>query len=588
MGLVDDIRVLEAIVKTPTYRVYGVTSGRLIYRSTSEGASDIWSIDLRTLEKTRLTTGGVHGVAVPSEKSPLVIYTRDVTRGRERHQVFAVDCRGGERRKLADFTPMRIFGIAFDGEKVAFTAASEKDVALYLVKLDGSFEKLYSINAIASVSDLNEKYIVGSGMLRRNPLSSELFIYSFETSEFTVYTPKDRSINKYPKLFGSRMLFETNIWGKNRLAIYDIEDEKLSAVKFSGKDYYSYDPLAHDDYGWTKDSRIWTIGSRDGRSRVFLDGISIPLPRGSIGSVALHDGKLYAAHSSLTTPFKIYEVNLKKLSDKEINVEVRVIIGNRLPEDIEKRLGKVYFIRYKSFDGLEIPAYVAESNIAPKPGPTIIYVHGGPWSEVADYWSVMIASLVALGYHVVAPNFRGSTGYGEEFRLMDVGDPGGGDLEDVVHARKWAVESGIASKVAIMGYSYGGYMTLLAAGRYPDIWQCGVAGASVIDWEEMYRLSDALFKQFIDALFAGRRELWKERSPITYVENVKAPLCIIHPQNDTRTPLKPVLRYISKLLELNRTFEVHVVPDIGHAIVTVEDIFKILLPAVIFLRKYLK
>jgi len=581
MGLVDDIRILEAIVKTPTYRVYGVTSGRLIYRSTSEGASDIWSIDLRTLEKTRLTIGGVHGVAVPSEKSPLVIYTRDVTRGREQHQVFAIDCRGGEERKLADFTPMRIFGMAFDGKRVAFTAASEKEIALYLVKPDGSFEKLYSINTIASVSDLNEKYIVGSGMLRRNPLSSELFIYSFETGEFTVYTPRNGSINKYPKLSDSRMLFETNIWGRNRLAIYDIEEEKLSEAKFSEKDYDNYNPLAHVDYGWTKDSKIWTIGSRDGRSRVFLDGKWISLPAGFVSSVALHDEKLYATHSSLMTPYRVFEVDLEKL-------ESRVIIDNRLPENIERRFGKAYFIKYKSFDGLEIPAYVAESNIASKPGPTIVYVHGGPWAEVADYWSVMIASLVALGYHVVAPNFRGSTGYGEEFRLMDIGDPGGGDLEDVVHARKWAVELGIASKVAIMGYSYGGYMTLLATGRYPDIWQCGVAGASVIDWEEMYGLSDALFKQFIDVLFAGRRELWKERSPITYVENVNVPLCIIHPQNDSRTPLKPVLKYISKLLKLGRTFEAHIVPDIGHAIVTVEDMFKILLPAIIFLRKYLK
>ena len=200
----------------------------------------------------------------------------------------------------------------------------------------------------------------------------------------------------------------------------------------------------------------------------------------------------------------------------------------------------------------------------------------------------MIASLVVCGYHVVAPNFRGSTGYGEDFRILDIGDPGGGDLQDVIYARKWALENKLASKVAIMGYSYGGYMTFLATAKHPELWTCGVAGAGITDWEELYELSDALFKQFVNILFAGRRDLWKDRSPATYVDQAKTPICIIHPQNDTRTPLRPVLKYVQRLLENKVTFEVHVVPDIGHAINKLEDMLKILLPAILFLEKYLK
>ncbi|HDI02372.1 MAG TPA: S9 family peptidase, partial [Ignisphaera sp.] len=261
-----------------------------------------------------------------------------------------------------------------------------------------------------------------------------------------------------------------------------------------------------------------------------------------------------------------------------------------LPEELASRIGRSMFVRYKSFDGLEIPMYVIESSIAPKPGPGIVYVHGGPWAEVRDTWSLMIVSLVVSGFHVLAPNFRGSTGYGDEFRVLDIGDPGGGDLMDIIYARNWAVEHNIVDKdkVAVMGYSYGGYMTYLALGKTPEYWCCGVAGAGIVDWEEMYGLSDAIFRKFIDVLFAQRKEIMKERSPITYVENVRSPLCIIHPQNDTRTPLKPVLRYIAKLLDLGKTFEVHVIPDMGHVIITMDDAVKILLPALIFLRRYLK
>jgi dipeptidyl aminopeptidase/acylaminoacyl peptidase len=264
-----------------------------------------------------------------------------------------------------------------------------------------------------------------------------------------------------------------------------------------------------------------------------------------------------------------------------------VILGAQLPDEIASRIGKIRFIRYRSSDGLEIPAYVIESQAAQRPGPVVVYVHGGPWGEVADSWSPLIASLAASGYHVVAPNFRGSTGYGEEFRKLDIGDPGGGDLLDVVNAAKWARKTGLASKVAVMGYSYGGYMTFLATVKASNVWDAGVAEAGVVDWDEMYGLSDAFFRRFIDVLFDGNRNLWKDRSPINFVENLKVPLCIVHPQNDSRTPLRPVLRYVMKLLELRKTFELHVVPDIGHAIRKMDDIIKIIMPAIIFLDRYM-
>ncbi len=191
---------------------------------------------------------------------------------------------------------------------------------------------------------------------------------------------------------------------------------------------------------------------------------------------------------------------------------------------------------------------------------------------------------------VLAPNFIGSTGYGSKFRTLDIGDPGGGDLEDVIYAVKWGEEVGllVRDKVAIMGYSYGGYMTLMAMGKHPDMWCCGVAGASVTDWKEMYELSDAIFKKFIETLFNNKLDLMDERSPISYVKNVKKPICLIHPQNDSRTPLKPVLKYIEELLKFNKTFEVHIIPDMGHMIRSMDDAIKVLLPALLFLCKYLK
>ncbi len=578
------IHILESIVRVPSYSLLGTASERIVYLSTLEGVLSLWSMDKDGGNRKRLTIKSIHGVALPRLESPYVIFIRDVSRGQELHKVFYVDARGGDEKLLADTPLMRIFGIGFDGSKVAFTGATAEENAIYIAKFDGSWEKIYRLDRLAFVTDVEGKYIVGYGNLRGDPRTFEIFVYNLETNEFKAYTPKPGSQNKVPIIRNGKILFESNHEGKNRLYLYDPETGILEKVKFKYPDYEEFDPVEHDSYGWTIDGVIWAVGKKNGRSRLFLDGKYVKLPEGTIhGHPVFINGKAFVAVSNLLRPPRILEVDVEK-------GETRVVVENKLPEDIEKSLGEVQFVKYKSFDELEIPMYVALSNDASRPGPSIVYVHGGPWSEVCDAWNIMIAALVAAGYHVLAPNFRGSTGYGDDFRILDIGDPGGGDLEDVVHAAKWGISNKIADpdRVAVMGYSYGGYMTYLAMGKYPKIWRCGIAGAGIVDWEEMYGLSDAIFRQFIDVLFASKKELWRERSPITYVDNVEKPLCIVHPQNDTRTPLKPVLRYIGRLLEKGRTFEVHVAPDMGHVIVKMDDAVKILLPALIFLERYLK
>ncbi len=582
----DRVRLLELIVSVPTYSVVGFTSERLVYVSDVEGVTSLWSLNPRTGERVRLTEGPVHSVAKPSPRSKYVVFTRDVSKGRELQEPYVVSVEGGEEELLADVPPMRFFGGAWDGEKLVFSAATESGIGLYLARR-GSWEKLTDLKTIAYPTDVEGDLVVGAGMMRGNPRSQELFMYDLSSGELTIFTPREGSVNKDPVIKGGKALFESNFEGRNKLYVYDVSAGDLRSVEFRFSDYVEYGAVEHLAYGWLRDGgrygEVWVVAKRDGRTKPFIDGKALPSPPGTVGYLAVNEaeGKAYYSASSLTTPPKIYEVDLSTGG-------CRVILDNPLPKEVEGALGNPRFVRYDSPDGLKVPAYVVESRAAGKPGPTVVYVHGGPWGEVYDYWNPLIVGLAASGYHVIAPNFRGSTGYGEDFRLMDIGDPGGGDLEDVAAAVKWGRDEGLTSKVAIMGYSYGGYMTYLALGKKPELWDAGVAGAGVVDWVEMYGLSDALFRKFIEALFDGYREdLMRERSPITYVRNVKAPLCIIHPQNDTRTPLKPVLRYVEELLKKGGVFEAHIVPDMGHVIRTVDDMLRILLPAILFLDKYL-
>ncbi len=223
----------------------------------------------------------------------------------------------------------------------------------------------------------------------------------------------------------------------------------------------------------------------------------------------------------------------------------------------------------------------------------VVWIHGGPWWEVANEWNPSIQALAIAGLHVIAPNFRGSTGYGPEFQYMDIGDPGGGDLQDIVYARKYSIDIGLSDpdRIAIAGASYGGFMTYLATVKTPELWRAAAAIVGIVDWLEMYELSDAVFRSFIERLMAGKPEekieLYKDRSATNFVEKLKTPLLIWHRANDSRVPLKPVLKYAMKLLDLNKNFELHVVSEEGHGPQKVENILKQTIYTIEFLRKHL-
>ncbi len=575
-------RIIEAVIRIPGYALVGEASNKIIMLSSLEGEVSLWAMDYRGKELRRLTREPITDAARPDKDSPYVVFTRDVAKGMELEKLFMVDLVEGVEKPFAEMEPLRIFGFVHHGDTVVYVGATMQKLAIYEAEAGKRPREITTLRNIAFVTDFNDKYIVGSGPFKGDPRSTELFIIDRETNELKVYTPKEGSNNKFPVLVGDKLLFESNLSGENKLYLYSPADDTLEEVSFSYSDYLEYKPVEHGPYGALDDGRIWVVGKKNGRMKLFIDGRQVNTPDGTIhGYPVITRGRAYVALSNMVTPTRIYSIDLEEATQE-------IIVDNRMPEEIEQAIGGREFVKYRSFDGLEIPMYIAYTSLSPRPGPAIVYVHGGPWSEIMDVFSRMIISLVAAGYHVLAPNFRGSTGYGDGFRVLDIGDPGGGDLEDIVYAAKYGLEKCIASKVAVMGYSYGGYMTYMALGKKPEIWSAGVAGAGVVDWEEMYGLSDQAFKQFIEMLFAGKKELWKERSPITYVENVKAPLCIIHSQNDTRTPLKPVLRYMDKLLEHGKTFEAHIAPDMGHVITRMDDAVKILLPALIFLEKYLK
>ena len=571
--------LLEKLTRHPLYHLLGIADDKLIYNSTREGSTDLWMANLDGSGE-KILARNVIDVSRPRHKDFRVYYLVDVTPGKELHKIYGVDLRSEAIYEAVEMEPIRVFGLAHHNSYISYSGASERENVLYLSKEGEKPEKIYSSDKWIFTVDMNNEYIVGAGTFAGDPRSLELFIYSIEENRLYVYTPKEGSFNEPSTIYQDKILFTSNFRGSKQLYLYDIRRGELSEASFEGDEYKEFKFNDYLRHGFTEDGKIWFIGLYDYRGYAFLDGYSVYHPEGTPENIEVYGNEIYMTFSNIKTPYSIYKTGFDRS-------EWTRVIGEDLDKDIINKFGEVRIVKYRSFDGLEIPTIIFESNIK-KPGPTILYVHGGPWNHVGDYWRIFIAALTASGFHVVAPNFRGSTGYGEDFRRLDIGDPGGGDLQDIIYARKHAFESGLTDKIAIMGYSYGGFMTYLATVKEPDLWDAGVAGAGIVDWGMMYELADAAFKHFQEILFAGNRELWRDRSAINFVEKLKAPLCILHPQNDTRTPLKPVLKYMDKLLEHGKVFEAHIFPDMGHIITKVDDAMKLLYPAIIFLYKTLR
>ncbi len=574
-GYGDLISRLERLVKTPLYTLVGIASERLIYYTSEQGVLKIWSSNLDGSDKKPVSGERVTGVYRPLPSDKYVFYTRDVTKGKELSQIYIYDLEEEAEKKALEMTPTRVIGVSYNDDKVVYTGAAEDGVALFMGDLFGKAEKLVSKPTWMFVSSFDGRYVVGTGQFKGNPRSMELFRYDVSSGEFLVFTPKEGSMNTATRIYNGKLIFRSNFEGRDWNYVIDVSKFDVDSIE-PLPDPGVEGILDVEPATWLSTGEVsYTIRSRRGNLAVAGDEL-IDLGRGTPHVVEKFNGDLYLTFSSFTEPPGIY-----RWRDGELTKIHGADPGQALPENgISVELKWI-----KSVDELEIPTWILENKNVSKPGPTVIYVHGGPWSHVEDWWSMLILGLVISGFHVVAPNFRGSTGYGTEFMKMDIGDPGGMDMEDIEAATKYAVESGLASKKAIMGYSYGGFMTFLSTVKKPDTWDAGVAGAGIVDWEMMLEMSDPFFQYFIHILFNGNRELMKDRSAINFVENLKKPLCIIHPQNDTRTPLKPVLKYIEKLLELGKTFEVHIIPDMGHGVESVDDIFKILFPAILFLKK---
>ena len=523
--------------------------------------------------------------------SKAVAFTRDFG-GAERHQFFLARATGAtEEAAISELEDTRVYDFSWSpqGKEIAFCGSTAKAQHLWVLDPRTKRHKeLYSQkgSVFSPTYSREGSQIAASAKTTEFPRSSELVVVQRRTGEVTTYTPKPGSENTGPNWHPKepKLLFKTNVRGCYDLAFYDFEEQKLTYLNASG--------LARDfvSYGWApKGHAVWFVAAKDGRTRLYTKRGNgrpklIPTPSGGISSARLSkDGSFFVfSWSSLSRPPQLLRLGVRSR-------KVGVIYTP--PYDKDLPLGNAEFLTYESTDGLKIPAFMLFSG-SKRPGPVVVWAHGGPWWEVADEWNPAIQAICTAGFHVFCPNFRGSTGYGAGYERMDIGDPGGMDLQDVVAGAKWIKDRGYVDedKVGIVGASYGGFLTFLAMTKAPDVWRAGAAIAGITDRKEQYDLSDAAFRDYIVQILGRPEEneaLYRDRSAINFISQIKAPILIWHRANDSRAPLQPVLKFADRLKALGKPHELHVVEGEGHGEQKTDNLVKQYKGVVSFLLKNL-
>ncbi|GAB4542912.1 MAG: S9 family peptidase [Anaerolineales bacterium] len=225
-------------------------------------------------------------------------------------------------------------------------------------------------------------------------------------------------------------------------------------------------------------------------------------------------------------------------------------------------------VMYKSYDGLEIPAFLyrpTESNSA-----AIVYPHGGPKDQYTFAWDELAQYFAAKGYAYLAPNYRGSTGYGQDFERANYDDWGVGDTQDCLYAAKYLHQFKEIKKerIGIAGGSYGGYMTINALSRDPEyLFACGVAKYGDSNLISSWAQCEKRLRLYTE-IFLGhpskKTDVYLKGSPIYDVRNAQKPVLILHGLLDTIVPPEASEEWVEQLKRYDKTFEYKTYADEPH------------------------
>ena len=351
---------------------------------------------------------------------------------------------------------------------------------------------------------------------------------------------------------------------------------------------------------WSSDGRQFTYSlNQDSRNDIYLvDATTLHAAKlhnleglnslnASPHAFAPDSKKLLVRHESSRQPADLWVYDLAASSGVQLtHSAIASLDANNIPPS--------QLVHYKSFDGTVVSAilWVPFNLKRDASNPAVVIAHGGPTGQTDDGWNPTAVALASRGYICIAPNVRGSTGYGIPFQKANYQDLGGGDLQDEVYAVEFLKQTGLvdAKRIGITGNSYGGFMTMIAVSKSPDVWTAGVEQYGVSNWRTMLAHADPFLQEYVKGLLGDPERAaaaYDKTSVLQYISAEKAPLLVLQGENDVRVPKEEAEQIVEKLKSQGNTVEAHYYPQEGHGWRKREDQIDSLRRAVAWFDRYL-
>ena len=607
---------------------------QIAYLTNVTGTSQVWVIDLPNGTPKQLTNydDNVSFVRWLGDGSGLIF--GKAIGGDENTQFFWMKPDGSGVRALTDEPKVRHnFGlVSEDGDVITYASnkrnknyfdiyamdiASGKEVLLY--QQDGN-------NGIAALSQDGKKIVVSRDGIEKS-LDNNLYLVDLKTKKETLLTPHSDASEFGDVHFTADGLVYTANDNREFAALAQMRQKNAAGDDWSNN---NREVRMIDSPDWDVNAvemadypsvMAYTV-NRDGFSELHLRQVetdgkplittvadnqeTVKLPaQGIVGGLTFNKDQTKLAFTfnsaKYNTDIWMYDIASKKLT--QVTKSDRA--GIPQTSFIEPKL-----IKFKTFDGREVPAwyYRPQINILTRNGslppakrtviadkylPVIVSVHGGPEGQERPGFNALYQYYLSRGYAILATNVRGSTGYGKTYTHLDDVKNRENSVKDLAYAVEWLKTQGGAEpkRIAVMGGSYGGYMTLAAITLYPDLWAAAVDTVGIANWESFLKNTSGYRRRQREVehgMLDKDIDFLRSISPIAKVDRIKTPLFVIAGKNDPRVPYTEAEQMVGALRKRGAVVEYKLYDDEGHGVAKLKNRLELYPLVADFLDKYMK
>ncbi|HEY6181955.1 MAG TPA: S9 family peptidase [Terriglobales bacterium] len=578
----------------------------VVFTTDMSGRSNLWKVNVDGGWPMQLTQSDDRQYGETwSPDGKWVVFQQD-TEGNELWDLFAVPSLGGEVINLTNTKEIRETDARWspDGKTIALVYRPKDTSVNNIALMDWATRKVtllthestpdHSWDSVAWSPDSKTLYAN-----RREVSFTDADVYAIDvasgsTTDLTAHSGKSLNTASSLSKDGKTLLITSNQKaGYQNVALLDVASKKLTWATDT-----KWEANAGD---FSPDGQRFTYSiNADGRQDLFLADSKTLKPEKALiapgmnffagypTSFSSSGDRLLVSHESSVEPGDVWVYSLGSKKAKQLTFSAIASLSSA-PKV------RAQVVSYKSFDGKTISALLWVPFNLKRDGsnPALVWPHGGPTSQMADYWASSITALVSRGYICIAPNPRGSTGYGIEFQKANYQDLGGGDLQDEVYAAKFLQATGFvdAKKIGITGGSYGGFMTLMALGKTPEVWAAGAELYGIVNWTTMLEHEDPWLQEYEKSLLGDPvkdRTAYDAASPLKYLHDVRVPLLVLHGDNDTHVPKEEAEQVVDILKKDGKVVEAHYYPNEGHGFEKRENQVDAIRRRVEWFDKYLK